>query len=91
MSGKRPLKGFEAQFQVMRNLIDFAADISDTRSQGLKVSFQLISSIATVGHYPLWTGNASVPEEIVDIKSVLPNGYGDAKFVCPSSSSHPKP
>jgi acyl transferase domain-containing protein/nucleoside-diphosphate-sugar epimerase/SAM-dependent methyltransferase/acyl carrier protein len=82
MSGKRPLKGFELQFQAMRNLIDFARDISCRRARGSKVSFQFISSIATVGHYPLWTGNANIPEERMTIESVLPNGYGDAKFVC---------
>lgn len=82
MSGKRPVKGFELQFQAMRNLIDFARDISCRREKGSKVSFQFISSIATVGHYPLWSGNVNVPEERMTIESVLPNGYGDAKFVC---------
>ena len=82
MSGKRPLKGFELQFQVMLNLINFARDISCRREKGSKVSLQFISSIATVGHYPLWSGSVNVPEERVTIKSVLPNGYGDAKFVC---------
>jgi thioester reductase-like protein len=60
----------------MQNLIDFA------REKGSKVSFQFISSIATVGHYPLWSGNVNVPEERMTNESVLPNGYGDAKFVC---------
>lgn len=82
MSGKRPLKGFELQFQVMRNLIDFVRDIACKRGDGSKVSLQFISSIATVGHYPLWTGKINVPEERMTIESVLPNGYGDAKFVC---------
>lgn len=80
MSGKRPLKGFELQFQVMRNLINLAAEASSHRPA--KVTFQLISSIATVGHYPLQTGQVLVPEERMAIDSVLPNGYGDAKYVC---------
>jgi hypothetical protein len=42
----------------------------------------LISSIATVGHYPLHEGSPHVPEQRVTIEHVLPNGYGDAKFVC---------
>jgi acyl transferase domain-containing protein/nucleoside-diphosphate-sugar epimerase/acyl carrier protein/SAM-dependent methyltransferase len=87
MSGKRPLKGFESQFAVMRNLVDLAASISACRSAspGFKVSFQLISSIATVGHYPLISNHdAHVPEERTRIEAVLPNGYGDAKFVCES-------
>ncbi|KAL9639049.1 MAG: hypothetical protein Q9164_001184 [Protoblastenia rupestris] len=82
MSGKRPVKGFELQFQVMRNLIDLTRHISCRREKGSKVSLQFISSIATVGHYPLWSGNVNVPEERMAIESVLPNGYGDAKFVC---------
>ncbi|KAF3390904.1 Iterative polyketide synthase afoE [Talaromyces pinophilus] len=82
MTGKRPLSGLESQFQVMRNLIDFARDISARRPEGSKVTLQLISSIAVVGHYPLWSGNVEVPEERMTLESVLPNGYGDAKFVC---------
>lgn len=82
MTGKRPLSGMESQFQVMRNLIDFARDISSQRPKGFKVSFQFISSIAVVGHYPLWSGNVVVPEDRVGIESVLPNGYGDAKYIC---------
>lgn len=82
MTGKRPLSGMESQFQVMRNLIDFSRDISSRRPKGFTLSFQFISSIAVVGHYPLWSGNAVVPEERVTIESVLPNGYGDAKFIC---------
>lgn len=82
MSGKRPVQGFELQFQVMHHLINFARDISCRRENGSKVSFQFISSIATVGYYPIWSGNINVPEERMTIESVLPNGYGDAKFVC---------
>ena len=82
MSGKRPVRGFESQFQVMRNLINFARDISCRQPPGSKVGFQFISSIATVGHYPLWSGNSNVPEERMQIESILPNGYGDAKYVC---------
>lgn len=79
MNGKLPLKGFTLQFQAMRNLIDLARDISCHRGKGFKAGFQLVSSIATVGLYPL---RPNVPEERVTVESVLPNGYGDAKFVC---------
>lgn len=82
MNAKRPVKGFEGQFQVMRNLIDLARDIACQRDSQHKVSFQLVSSIATVGHYPFWTGERIVPEVRMTIDSVLPNGYGDAKYVC---------
>nr|ASU91363.1 polyketide synthase [Ramalina conduplicans] len=82
MSGKRPIKGFEGQFHTLRNLIDLARNISCVRPQGAKVCFQLISSIGVVGHYPLWSGVTRVPEERMQIKSVLANGYCDAKFTC---------
>ncbi|KAE8146578.1 hypothetical protein BDV25DRAFT_143578 [Aspergillus avenaceus] len=82
MSGKRPVRGFEQQFKVMRNLLDLARDISGQRAPGFQVSFQFISSIATVGHYPYHTGKIDVPEERMTIDSVLPNGYGDAKYIC---------
>ncbi|KAL3426664.1 Iterative polyketide synthase CazM 11 [Phlyctema vagabunda] len=80
MNAKLPLKGFESQFKIMRNLIDFANGASSYL--GTKFSFQFISSIATVGHYPVWTGQKSVPEERMTIESILPNGYGDAKYIC---------
>ncbi|KAI9830055.1 MAG: hypothetical protein M1819_005885 [Sarea resinae] len=82
MSVKRPLKGFEPQFQVMQNLINLARDASCRLPQGLKTGFQFISSIATVGLYPLWSGEACVPEKKMDVNSVLPSGYGEAKIVC---------
>lgn len=82
MTAMRPLSGMESQFQVMRSLIDFARDISSRRPEGFKVGFQFISSIAVVGHQPLWSGNPVILEERVDIESVLPNGYGDAKYIC---------
>ena len=82
MSAKLPLRGFEAQFQIMRNMIDLAGDVSTHRPEGTKVTFEFVSSIATVGHYPLWSNSPYVPEERVTIESVLTNGYGDAKYVC---------
>ena len=81
MSGKRPLKGFEIQFKVMRNLLDLASAAVSTQDSA--VGFQFVSSIAVVGHYPILTGNPLVPEErMVTAREVLPNGYGDAKWVC---------
>ena len=82
MSGKRPIKGFEGQFQALKNLINLARDIACARPEGDRVSFQLISSIGVVGHYPLWSGVTRVPEGRMEVKSVLPNGYCDAKFTC---------
>ncbi|THC94912.1 hypothetical protein EYZ11_005595 [Aspergillus tanneri] len=81
MNAKWPLKKFEPQLQIMRNLLNLAHGIS-LRRPTEKVSFQFISSIATVGHWPLWTGKRSVPEQHMTIDSVLPTGYGDAKYIC---------
>ncbi|KAG0160799.1 hypothetical protein PDIDSM_8329 [Penicillium digitatum] len=82
MSGTRPLKGFEGQFKVMRNLVDLAS--AAVSSRGSVIGFQFVSSIAVVGHHPSTRSNhCLVPEErIHTAASVLPNGYGDAKWVC---------
>lgn len=80
MSGKRPLKGFEAQFKFMRNLLGITNAASE---QGSNVVFQFISSIAVVGHSPTVTGEPLVPETRIDTAAaVLPNGYGDSKWAC---------
>lgn len=84
MSAKRALAGFEPQFQIMRNLIDFAADVASRHPEDFKFSFQMVSSIGVVGHYGLGNGkeNTFVPEERSEIGAVLPNGYSDAKWGC---------
>ncbi|KAL8921015.1 MAG: hypothetical protein Q9208_005906 [Pyrenodesmia sp. 3 TL-2023] len=84
MSAKRPLAGFEPQFQIMRNLIDFACDAVSQRPEGFRFSFQMVSSVGVVGHYGLGDGEkmTMVPEEKVGIEAVLPNGYGEAKWAC---------
>ncbi|QVM12109.1 Type I Iterative PKS [Coccidioides posadasii str. Silveira] len=82
MNAKWPVKNFTPQLQIMRNLLNLARKISSRRSQGTKVTFEFISSIATVGHWPIWTGKVNVPEERMTIESVIPTGYGDAKYIC---------
>ncbi|CAE7015382.1 hypothetical protein P3342_004097 [Pyrenophora teres f. teres] len=82
MNGKLPLQAFTPQFKVLRHLLELAALVSAKRGLGFKFSFQFISSIATVGHYPFHAGTPHIPEQRMSIESVLPNGYGDAKFVC---------
>ncbi|KAJ6184618.1 Type I Iterative Polyketide synthase (PKS) [Penicillium mononematosum] len=83
MSVTRPVSAFESQFSGMRSLIHLARDIA-TRLQSSfkKVSFQFISSIATVGYFPLLSGNSLVPEQRMTVDSVLASGYGEAKLVC---------
>lgn len=86
MSAKRALEGFEPQFQVMRNLIDFASAAASRMPRSAKFGFEMVSSIGVVGHYGRFDAASldvmSVPEERVDIDSVLPNGYGEAKWGC---------
>ncbi|AEO64805.1 polyketide synthase [Thermothielavioides terrestris NRRL 8126] len=83
MSGNRPIKGFEPAFHSLRNLVNLARDAAGHRAERQqKVNFQLISSIGVVGHYPLWSGQTRVPEERMEPRSVLPNGYCDAKYTC---------
>ena len=82
MSITRPVKAFESQFKVMQNLIELASKAASRCSEGPKIGFQFISSIATVGNFPIWSGSANVPEERMTVESVLPTGYGDAKLVC---------
>ncbi|KAL8665034.1 MAG: hypothetical protein Q9202_002590 [Teloschistes flavicans] len=83
MSAKRTLSGFESQFQVMRNLVDLASEAASQRPPKFRFSFQMVSSIGVVGHYDLGsTTKITVPEERVGIESVLPNGYGEAKWGC---------
>ncbi|KAL8709501.1 MAG: hypothetical protein Q9220_005743 [cf. Caloplaca sp. 1 TL-2023] len=80
MSGTRPIQTFEPQFQALKSLIDLAHGIATTRN--LQVGFEFVSSIGVVGHYPLWSGRTSVPEERMEIQSVLPIGYCEAKLTC---------
>ncbi|MCJ1224050.1 hypothetical protein MMC12_000693 [Toensbergia leucococca] len=68
----------------MRNLIDFACNVVSRRPGCFNFSFQMVSSIGVVGHYGLGNGEEKtmVHEERVGVDSLLPNGYGDAKWVC---------
>lgn len=74
LSGSRPMSAFASQFQTMRNLLDLARDIAVHR----RVGFQLVSSLSVVGH----AKEPLVREDRVHMDSVLPPGYGEAKWVC---------
>lgn len=78
MSGTRPIKSFEPQFQVMRNLLDLAREIGINNPQS-RVGFQFISSIGVIGNY---AGSQNVPESRVPFSAVMPGGYPEAKWVC---------
>lgn len=92
MHSKWPIKRFEPQLKIMMNMIGLARDISSRRwVAGTKtpVTFEFVSSIATVGYHPLrgsqdtnTTQRPAVPEVRVPVESVLPTGYGDAKYAC---------
>ena len=81
MSLTRPLRGYEAQFKTMRNLLLLVHDIHK-RKPTASITFQFISSIAVVGLDPVRTGEPRVLEEAMPVSSVLPNGYAEAKLVC---------
>lgn len=80
MSITRTIFDFEDQFAAMRNLIDLARDASV--GSGHRVGFQFVSSIATVGLYPVVTGQNVAPEEPSKADYALPSGYSDSKLVC---------
>lgn len=87
MSAKRELKGFEDQFQVMRNLLDFADSASSLRPKGFRLSFTQVSSIGVVGHYGVEKSfdehsPVVVPETRAQVDYLLPNGYSEAKWGC---------
>lgn len=89
MHSKWPIKRFEPQLKIMMNMIGLARDISARRwgaGTQTPVTFEFVSSIATVGHHPLRASSGlqrpTVPEARVSVESVLPTGYGDAKYAC---------
>ncbi|KAF2134747.1 putative polyketide synthase [Dothidotthia symphoricarpi CBS 119687] len=82
MHSKWTVKRFEPQLRIMAHMLSLAQAISLHRPRSDLVTFLFISSIATVGAHPLLTNSPVVPEQRVPIASVLPTGYGDAKYIC---------
>ncbi|KAF4629229.1 hypothetical protein G7Y89_g8917 [Cudoniella acicularis] len=81
----RSLKNYAAQFNVLRNMLDFANAASGHRPKHVKVHFQFISSIAVAGHYPLLPHHKkgdNIPEEYVPVEAVQNVSYSEAKYVC---------
>jgi thioester reductase-like protein/SAM-dependent methyltransferase len=80
MSGTRPIRAFESQFQALRNLLDLARSMairgnSETR---VRIGFQFVSSIGVVGY----SEEKRVLERRVPLEAVMPGGYTDAKWTC---------
>ncbi|KAI1394380.1 citrinin polyketide synthase [Hypoxylon trugodes] len=80
MSLTRPIRTYEIQFKIVRNLIDLACRISEYRPPPFRVGFQFVSSIATVANYPQWKGVPRVPEGLTQMESVPYTGYAEAKM-----------
>jgi acyl transferase domain-containing protein/thioester reductase-like protein/acyl carrier protein/SAM-dependent methyltransferase len=81
MSLTRPIRTYESQLKIVRNLIDFAREVTDYRPSSFKFGFQFVSSSAVVANYPLWTGKPLVPEQPGTIDSLPMTGYAEAKLV----------
>lgn len=77
MSGTRPLSAFTSSLQAMRNLLDLARDVAVRNDRG-RLAFLLVSSIGAVGCSP----GPRVLEERFPLAASLPNGYGEAKWIC---------
>lgn len=83
MHSKWPVQRFVPQLRIMAHMLQLAAHIETRHHHRRVVSFAFISSIATVGYHPLHNGGSPVvPEARVSIDSVLPTGYGEAKYIC---------
>lgn len=83
MSLTRPVRAYESQFKVFRNLVDFAGAVADHHSRdGHVVGFLFVSSLAVVANYPALTGRAWVPERPTTVESVPEAGYAEAKLAC---------
>ena len=77
MSGTRPLKAYEPQLRVMRNLLDLARDMAIATAPR-RIGFQFVSSIGVVG----FSAEPQVLEQPVPMAAVMPGGYNEGKWVC---------
>ncbi|KAE8370456.1 hypothetical protein BDV27DRAFT_169015 [Aspergillus caelatus] len=82
MSFHMQLSSFDASFCTVTNFVQLAGDIN-RRQLGLKPRLLFISSISTVGLYPVVYGERIVAEApTMDPNCALRLGYGRAKWVC---------
>lgn len=82
MNFKMGLESFDASFKSLQNLIQLARK-AHFYHPGTKPRVLFISSISTVGNYPLLQGESVVPEiPVAEAGWTLGLGYGKAKLVC---------
>ncbi|CBF86046.1 hypothetical protein AN2032.2 [Aspergillus nidulans FGSC A4] len=77
MSATRPLKAFEPQLQVMRNMLDLARDMA-LGDEPRRIGFQFVSSIGVTG----LSNESPVLEQPVAFAATIPGGYNEAKWTC---------
>ncbi|BCS24259.1 putative polyketide synthase [Aspergillus puulaauensis] len=77
MSATRPLKAFEPQLQVMRNLLDLARDMA-LEDGPRRIGFQFISSIGVTG----FSDKSPILEQPMAMAAAIPSGYNEAKWAC---------
>ncbi|KAF5549508.1 polyketide synthase [Fusarium mexicanum] len=77
MSATRPVKAFEPQIRVMRNLLDLARDMA-TGTESRRIGFEFISSIGVTG----FSAESHVLEQAMPMAAVMPSGYNEGKWVC---------
>ncbi|KAJ9486472.1 hypothetical protein VN97_g6860 [Penicillium thymicola] len=77
MSATRPLKAFEPQLQVMRNLLDLARDMA-VGDEPRRIGFQFISSIGVTG----FSNESPILEQPMAMAAAIPSGYNEAKWAC---------
>ena len=82
MDFRRKLRSFEAQFQILQNLLGLFVDVHTTRPI-YQPKILLVSSISVVGMYGLVHGGRIVPETpIGDTSCTNRTGYAEAKLIC---------
>ncbi|KAL9079839.1 MAG: hypothetical protein Q9157_001295 [Trypethelium eluteriae] len=82
MNFKMGLQSYDASFRSLQNLIQLARK-AHFYHQDRKPRVLFISSISTVGNYPLVKGESLIPEVAVqDSAWTLKLGYANAKLVC---------
>ncbi|KAF5568215.1 polyketide synthase [Fusarium phyllophilum] len=78
ISATRPLKSFEPQIKVMRNLLDLARDMATAGTAPRRIGFEFILLIGVTG----FSAESQVLEQAMPMAAVIPSGYNEGKWVC---------